>query len=65
MHVVIICFQGCAFYLFLGNNSLAMLQEYMSDDEEDDELYVEDDRSDNLEEIPDLESTQGMDTFNN
>ena len=42
-----------------------MLQEYMSDDEDDDELYVEDDRSDNLEEIPDLESTQGIDTFNN
>ena len=42
-----------------------MLQEYMSDDEEDDELYVEDDRSDNLEEIPDLESNQGMDTFSN
>ena len=42
-----------------------MLQEYMSDDEEDGELYVEDDRSDNLDEIPDLDSTQGIDTWNN
>ena len=65
MRVIIICFKVVHFIYFLGNNSLAMLQEYMSDDEEDDELYVEDDRSDNLEEIPDLESTQGIDTFNN
>ena len=37
----------------------------MSDDEEDGELYVENDRSDNLDEIPDFDSTQGIDTWNN
>ena len=42
-----------------------MLQEYMSDNEEDGELYVEGDRSDTLDEIPDFDSTQGKDTWNN